>query len=283
VIQFLSRNQKEFLNRQLARAPKVYEALLKKRKHLVFEKIVYLNLIKKGETILDIGANRGLYTLLFSHLVGKFGQVYAFEPVPSTFKSTSLFLKKYQDYDNVTFQNLGMSETPGKSTIYLPNEDDGQASMKKHDSGSWTQPETVKEIEIELTTLDQVVRIQGIQKIDFIKMDIEGAELLALKGGRKTLTTLQPLVFMEVNQKWTKDFEYHPSELILEFQSLGYDTFYSAEDKIEKIEDLSPDSLNRLLSDSTNVLCAVHALHQKRLSRLVKNWTLPHFLTKIPR
>ena len=72
-------------NSFLARNPALYSFLARFRKHVNYEKLLYLSKIKKGHTVLDIGANQGYYTSLFSILTGNKGQVHAFEPVPESF------------------------------------------------------------------------------------------------------------------------------------------------------------------------------------------------------
>ncbi len=57
---------------------------------------------------------------------------------------------------------------------------------------------------------------------DFIKCDVEGAELLVFRGGRSTLAKYRPVVFTELLRKWSKPFGYHPNDLIGYFVELGY-------------------------------------------------------------
>ena len=70
----------------LAKKPLFYKILSKLRQKFNYEKLLYLNEIKNGNIVLDIGANKGYYTSLFSTLVGKHGAVHSFEPVPETYK-----------------------------------------------------------------------------------------------------------------------------------------------------------------------------------------------------
>ena len=72
-------------NSFLARNPILFKFLSRFRKSINYEKLLYLRKIKKGHTVLDIGANQGYYTSLFSILTGYKGQVHAFEPVPESF------------------------------------------------------------------------------------------------------------------------------------------------------------------------------------------------------
>ena len=68
--------------------------------------------------------------------------------------------------------------------------------------------------EIKLTTLDTYVKSNGIKEIDFIKMDIEGAEIEALKGGKQTLSEHLPTLHLEVNSQLLKNFKQKPADLL---------------------------------------------------------------------
>lgn len=67
------------LNFLFAQYPLLYRKILQTRKHLNFEKLFFLSVLERGDIVIDVGANRGYYTILFSHVVGNSGKVYAFE------------------------------------------------------------------------------------------------------------------------------------------------------------------------------------------------------------
>lgn len=132
--------------------------------------------IKSGMTVLDIGAHVGYYTRLFSQLVGPEGLVYAFEPHPENYQ----YLKNNTgQLSNVVLINKALSYMGGSTRLFL-NTKSGCHSL-------FPQPNTFAVMEIEVITLDEFWEERGRPSIGFIKMDIEGAEASALKGGSRVL------------------------------------------------------------------------------------------------
>jgi len=142
-----------------------------------------IELIKKqiaeGDVVIDLGANIGYFTLIFSKLVGPRGKVFAFEPDPTNFSilKENVSLNKCL---NVTLIQKAVSKYSHKGTIYLNDENRGDHRI--FDSGDNRE----KIDGIEITSLDDYFDTSKI-KIDFIKMDIQGSEILALKGMEKIL------------------------------------------------------------------------------------------------
>lgn len=64
-----------------------------------------------------------------------------------------------------------------------------------------------------------------IKRLDFIKCDIEGAELFALRGGKKTIEKYKPILFVAMLQKWSAKFNYHPNDIIRLMKKVGYHCF----------------------------------------------------------
>ena len=257
---------KQFLNFALARKPKLYTNILKVKGNYNLEKIVFLNLVKNGETVIDIGANRGYYTLLFSHLVGNSGQVHAFEPVPPTFKKLSQTIDNQARYKNWQLNQKAVGNSQETITIYMPGNDDGQASMTTHQSASWSRSESITKYECEMITLDDYAHSNLNQGLDFIKCDVEGAELLALKGAIKTIKTYLPLIYLEVCNDWTKNFDYTPSDLVKFLQSIGYNKFWLISNRVNLLEHPQEQLKPENFTESANLLCTISTHHQDRVS-----------------
>ena len=120
--------------------------------------------VKKGYTVIDIGANIGYYTLLFAKLVGKEGKVYAFEPEPNNLD----LLKKnieVNNYKNVIIEQKAVSDTTKSVNLFTAKQGIGEHRI----NFSWFGNNG---IEVEAIKLDDYIN----EKIDFIKIDIEGAE-----------------------------------------------------------------------------------------------------------
>ena len=197
-------------------SPKLFAKLILLRKQPNFEKILYLESVNKGDVVFDVGANCGYFTTLFSKLVTSYGEVHAFEPVPETY---SLLFKNTLKMPNVRLNNLAIGESRGKAVISYDLNDSEKATIV-HSSTS-----KEKHAEINVISLDDYVEENNIRKIDFVKCDVEGFELNALKGMKKTLAMHLPQISIEVTLKNKEKLE-----LINLLESLGYNTFR----KIEK-------------------------------------------------
>jgi FkbM family methyltransferase len=128
--------------------------------------------IRSGYVVLDIGAHIGYYTLIAAKLVGKNGKVFAFEPDPTNFT----LLKENiitNSYKNVVIAQKAVTNKSGKLKLYLSEDSSGHRICDSHDGR--------RAIEIESVQLDDYFRNHD-GHIDFIKMDVEGAEYNAIQG-----------------------------------------------------------------------------------------------------
>lgn len=250
---------KAALQRMLARRPLLYRRVLQLLGRGGVEKRIFLSVVREGDVVFDIGANRGHFTRLFSDVAGARGALHAFEPVPSTFAMLSSAMATAGGCANFTLNNFALGDAEGAITIHLPGDDDGQASMRRHNSGSWAAAAAVRACDCRVKTLDGYAA--GIPRIDFIKCDVEGAELLVVKGGAKTLERLSPILFLEANPAWTKSFGYTPGDLVSRLRELGYDHFLLAGDDLRPLGGTE-------ITGPANLLCAKTKLHSQRLRAL---------------
>lgn len=159
-----------------------------------FETEIVKKIIKKGDVVIDVGANIGYYTLIFAKLVGQEGKVFAFEPEPTNFNILKKNVK-INEYENVILINKAVSNKTGKMTLDLDEINKGGHSISKNNSE--------KTIEIESTKLDDYFKTYD-GNINFIKLDIEGAEVEAIKGMSETI---------EKNEEVNIMAEYNPLSL----------------------------------------------------------------------
>jgi FkbM family methyltransferase len=206
-----------------AKAPGLYLALLKGLRRGSPEKRMYLSIVRKRDVVFDIGANTGHFTELFSDLVGPFGEVHAFEPVPSTFKLLSTNISEPPAYKNVFLNCAALGAHDEETSMFIPNEDCGQAALVRHRTGSWASDQ-IQEVKIHVIQLDYYA--QRFPKIDFVKCDAEGAELLVLRGGKSTLRRCRPRIFLEIEECWTRSFGWTPEDVVMFLREVGYRHFY---------------------------------------------------------
>lgn len=139
---------------------------------------VFRDTIKRGMTVVDIGAHIGYFTLVAAELVGREGKVFAFEPEPRNFS----LLKRNVDlngYKNTVLVNSAVSNEAGIVNLYLDSTDSGCNSLFSNERSQGSTP-------VAVTTLDDFV--PDDVTIDFVKIDIEGTEEKALQGMERTLS-----------------------------------------------------------------------------------------------
>jgi FkbM family methyltransferase len=206
-----------------AKAPRLYLATLKALRRGSPEKRLYLSVVSKGDVVIDIGANVGYYTRLFADLVGPAGEVHAFEPVPSTFELLAKDIRRFPRRKNVLLNCVALGDGDRNIVLFVPNGDHGQAALVQHRDGSWRSRQS-HEVHATMIRLDRYA--ERLAKIDFVKCDVEGAELLVLRGGEATLRRCRPKIFLEIEERWTNSFGWTGADVIRFLRDIGYQQFY---------------------------------------------------------
>jgi FkbM family methyltransferase len=152
-------------------------------------------LVQPGWTAIDVGANIGYFTLLMANRVGPQGKVIAFEPLAENFSILQENIK-LNSHRNVVAENLALmsrterielrSATPGAITW---------VASARVDQNSAVESQTVEAI-----SLDEYVQKNGIPKVDFIEIDVEGAEASVLDGAAGVLDRDKPILLIELHE-----------------------------------------------------------------------------------
>ena len=185
---------------------------------------LFLSKLKSDSIVFDIGANIGLFTLLASKAMSGEGTVYAFEPTKKTFDYLNKNIKLNRLDNIVTFQNA-FSDKVEKVIMGPP---DNRANKSFADS--FNQIIRVDEKDgilvndnlVTTTVLDQFIKEQNIDRVDVLKIDIEGAELLCFKGGENFLKTHQPVILLECLESHCNQFGYSVFDLLKFLDSCNY-------------------------------------------------------------
>ncbi len=256
-----------WLELPLARAPGAYAWLVRRRRQVNLEKLSFLALVERGDVVFDVGANQGFYTLLFSHLVGRRGQVHAFEPVAATFAVLAAQVARRPRLGNVTLNRCAVAERAGETAIHVPDDDPAQASLVRHGGSSWATHAAVHSEPVVVTTLDDYLRARAAPPPELVKCDAEGAELRILEGAAEMLRRRPPLLHLEVNPDWSRGFGYTPAGLAGWLVAAGYSRFHLVDElTCRRLQD--PVRELDALRGSANLVCGVAALHGRRLDRL---------------
>lgn len=140
----------------------------------------------EGLIVADVGGNIGNHTLDFSTYAAK---VYTFEPVDRTFALLKQNVEQ-NNISNVTLINRALSDEVGVAEIFIVPENIGASSFDERIVGS-------EKVEVIKIIGDDYFIEQNIERLDFIKIDVEGHEERALKGLMKTIQRFRPVILME--------------------------------------------------------------------------------------
>lgn len=152
------------------------------------EQIFYLEYLREGMTVFDVGANVGELTLLFSRFTADGGAVHAFEPSRAAFERLEAVCRA-ANRQTVVLNNLALSDKNGFVRLHVYEDNylsfNSQAARPLKDYGLNLEPVGIEEIAA--TTVDDYCGEKGIEQIDLLKIDTEGAELQVMKGARRML------------------------------------------------------------------------------------------------
>jgi FkbM family methyltransferase len=171
-------------------------------------------IVKPGMVVADVGANFGYYTIQLSRLIGSSGSVHAFEP-SEQFRERLIYHICRNQCRNVILSKFGLSDSRMNSVLY-----GGNTSATLHWCDDRIEP-YVKEL-IELETLDNYIANMSLNKLDFIKVDIDGHESRFVTGAIQTLKHYQPIVLMEFMELALLRAGSDVEELAEKMRELGY-------------------------------------------------------------
>jgi FkbM family methyltransferase len=201
------------------------------------ENKMILNLIKPGDVVFDIGANIGWYTISIL-LIHKGTTVYAFEPIDTSFR----YLKKNLILNNLDVDkiyNFGLFDQNKVVEFYYDIECPTASSM-----ADLREDEKTTIVECEVKRLDDfVTSISSLERLDFIKCDVEGSELFVFRGAKETILKYKPIIFSEMLRKWSKKFNYHPNDIIKFFHDIRYDCFTINNNKLNNIKCITEETI----------------------------------------
>lgn len=151
--------------------------------------------VKPGMTVLDIGANTGYMTILLADMVGTRGQVHAFEPMRALYELLRRNVRS-NALNQVHLHDFALSDRRGEATLHIDPGNDGGNTIGNVTGEGWNGHFAMN---VATETLDDFLEQAGIGKVDFIKIDVEGAESLVFAGARKLLSRPDaPLIVCEV-------------------------------------------------------------------------------------
>jgi FkbM family methyltransferase len=205
---------------------------------------LFKKIVKKGIIVVDIGANIGYYTLIAAGLVGENGIVYAFEPELTSYK---LLCKNIEinGYTNVIPVQKAVSNKDGKDKLLVNKTNLLASSFSKKNALLFLENNSVAEenifsLEVETVTLDGFFEQNTrSKKIDFMKIDVEGAEGRVIEGAKNILRNNDLKIIMEFRPRTLRNLGTDPMELIEKFYKYGFKKIEFINEKKQELEPIT--------------------------------------------
>jgi FkbM family methyltransferase len=183
--------------------------------------------IPRGGVCIDIGAAAGFYTAEMARLVGDAGVVHSIEPLRIAHPTASRLLG-LRTGRNIVRHSLAFGDTGEELVMSVPLRRGvpvtGRSFVTRHASGLGSNAEFEEHLRVVVDgdTLDGFATRLGIDRLDFVKVDVEGAELHVLRGGQATIAALEPVVMVEVEDRHLQRFGVTADQIADWFTSHGY-------------------------------------------------------------
>lgn len=196
-----------------------------------------LSYLKQGDTFFDVGGHFGQYAVAAGVKVGDTGTVHTFEPGPvqSEYLRKNLELNKLS---HVTLANVALSDEPGELGLHVPSLPDiGRSQLvdPATDEGA---------IKVTVTTLDDYCRENGIERIDVMKVDVEGAEFGVFKGAPRVIRDFPPkAIFYESVDSLCAAFNHTPEEMHRYLEEAGYKIHAIVDGGLKPVADVERTAL----------------------------------------
>jgi FkbM family methyltransferase len=183
-----------------------------------YETFVFRQLVRPGMVVVDIGANIGYYSVIAAKHVGEKGAVYAFEPEPS---SRSFLEKNVRENAcaNVRISDHAIAETRGTARLNISKRNKGNHSIM---SLKMRVKEFSTSIPVPTISLDEFRRLHHLTSVDLIKVDVEGAEELVLRGMEETLRQPTLTLCIEFFPEILRDAGSDPVKFLERIASYGF-------------------------------------------------------------
>jgi FkbM family methyltransferase len=183
-------------------------------------------LVQEGDTVIDVGANLGFFTLLAARCVGEKGRVIAFEPVPAV-RDQLLHNVKLNDFGNVEVREEAASDADGQAIIHVgPREHSGISSFRP-------LGKSAEGVKVQTCRLDSLA--VGKPPLRLVKIDVEGAEHKVLCGMQDLLSQQRPDIILELTDVFLKELGGSAEQVYDGLTKSGYRTYVIANDELSPV------------------------------------------------
>jgi FkbM family methyltransferase len=184
---------------------------------------LYRAVLRSGSVAIDGGANIGAHALQMARAVSPDGLVIAIEPVPELAEQLDCRREEHGiSAELIRIMRVGLSDKTGHAEFFqvTGGPQHGLSGLKRR---HFLDNYSVRQIAIQLTTLNDVSG--ALPRLDYVKLDLEGAEILALRGGRETFEKFRPVISIEQDQYSPHYFGYSWQDLLDYFGSIYYEVY----------------------------------------------------------
>ena len=185
----------------------------------------FVDMLRPGWTVVDAGANLGLYTVIAAKLVGPSGHVFAFEPSEREWRRARKTVRANR-FNNVDLYLTALGEADGEVSLTVCEESCGAYNS----IGTLTHPDALGHMShverVKSRALDSFLAEKKVRQVHAVKMDVEGAEELVLRGGRQLFSSREgPLIFCEVSDKTAPGLNSSAERVLALLGEYGYEVF----------------------------------------------------------
>lgn len=238
-----------------------------------FEEQIYMAAVEAGDICYDVGAFQGDVSILLAKLATPTGRVIAFEPNIKMYGVLCHFIQEdiYAKAPVLTLP-VGLSDKASTGVISIPHGKPGLGSMTC--APEWQEavsatPSDIETVSCNFTTMDEIIDDGRYSTPDFIKIDVEGAELLVLKGGRKAFDRgHRPIMLIEMLAPWERAFRYGPWDALNWLRKYGYEFFFACPEGLMEHTPTPSEPFPAQYERGYNIVAYIPTRHAVRVSRL---------------
>lgn len=191
----------------------------------------------RARTVLDIGANAGLMAIRIARAGS--AAVHAFEPVPGTYEELVNNVRRNDLTDRIHCHPVALGETIGEVDFFLP---DIHGSVAASARALFPDGQNTR-ITVGATTLDEFANSHGLEQVDLVKCDVEGAEIFVLRGGLETVGKNRPVLMLELLKKWSSVYGYHPNDVFEMLRPMTYKAFAVQSGRLTEVPEVDEDTV----------------------------------------
>jgi FkbM family methyltransferase len=208
------------------------------------------DLVGEGSVCIDVGSAVGVYTLALSRLAGPSGAVHSVEPLSGGHRACARLLRA-REAGNVHPHDVALGAAPGRAVMKVPVKRSGlvtgRSFLAQHACGLGANTEFHEHVSVpvQVDTLDQLCAHRDLGRVDFIKIDVEGAELQVLQGSESVVRASRPTMLVEIEQRHTARYGQRAEEVVRWLAGHGY-SMHTWDGAWREADTVCPDVRNYL-------------------------------------